>query len=233
VRVGLCLPVFQASAEPALAVARHAEAEGIDGVFSFDHLFPIGRPDRPALGALALLAAVSQETSTVHLGTLVTRVGMSPESVLVDALTTLDEQAPGRFVAGLGVGDRLSRAENDAYGIPLPPLVERMAMLRRLTRSLAARHVTTWIAGRSEAVRRVALEEADGWNCWEGDAAAFAGFPTREKQLSWAGLPTDDLVAHLRGLQDLGVAWAVYAPAPSIDWPAFVVKLAGAARAVR
>src|SRR5436305_1721416 len=47
-RVGICLPQFRDDAEAAVATARAAEEADLDGVFAFDHLWPLGRPDRPA-----------------------------------------------------------------------------------------------------------------------------------------------------------------------------------------
>ena len=38
-KLGVTLPNFRDEPEPALAVARAAEAAGLDGVFGFDHLF--------------------------------------------------------------------------------------------------------------------------------------------------------------------------------------------------
>ena len=44
---------------------RRCEAAGLDGVFSFDHLFPAGQPHRPAMSAYPMLAAFdSADAST-------------------------------------------------------------------------------------------------------------------------------------------------------------------------
>jgi alkanesulfonate monooxygenase SsuD/methylene tetrahydromethanopterin reductase-like flavin-dependent oxidoreductase (luciferase family) len=232
-KVGLCLPVFQADPEVALAVAAQAEAEGLDGVFCFDHLFPMGRPDRPALSAMPVLAAVAQRTRRVRLGPLVSRVALVPETFLVAALATLNQQSEGRLIAGLGAGDRLSQAEHDVYGIAFLALEDRVAALRSAADALVARGIWTWVGGRSPLVRQMAIEHANGWNCWEGGPPDFEQFPSGDKELSWAGLPPPALQEHLVALRDQQVAWAVYAPAPSIDWASFVTKLAGAARAVQ
>lgn len=232
-KVGLCLPVFRADTRAAIQVAVQVEAEGLDGVFSFDHLFPMGQPDRPALSAMPVLAAVAHHTERVRLGPLVTRVALVPQPFLVAGLGTLNQQAGGRVIAGLGAGDRLSRPEHLVYGIDFLPFEDRVAALRSATDALVAQGICTWVGGRSAAVRQIAIEHADGWNCWEGGPADFDRFPLGDKDLSWAGLPPPGLKEHLVGLRDQGVAWAVYAPAPSIDWASFVSKLAGAARAVQ
>ena len=233
VRVGLILPVFERSPEKALAVAQRAEAEGIDGVFSYDHLFPIDRPDRPALAAIQLLAAVGFITRRIRLGTLVSRVTPLPGAVLVDALTTLDRIAGGRLIAGLGTGDSLTKPENLAYGVPFPRLSERLTALTNVTRALRERRVLVWIGGRSPEVRDLAGREADGWNCWDGSVDELAAFSGRGDR-TWAGPPPSDgeLSVHLRFLAEAGAAWVVYGPPPSTDWPRFVSELAGAAEGV-
>jgi alkanesulfonate monooxygenase SsuD/methylene tetrahydromethanopterin reductase-like flavin-dependent oxidoreductase (luciferase family) len=237
VRVGLVAPVFARDPALALRVAKQADESGLDGVFGYDHLFPIMSPQRPALAALPMVAAMATQTERVTVGTLVTRVTMLPVPVLVDALVTLDEIAGGRAVAGIGTGDRLTQAENHAYGMAFPPLTERLRLLTETARSLRANHVRTWIGGRSRAVREIAAAEADGWNSWGGPIAELEAFAAsgQRAEATWGGPPPpeDELNAHLRTLFDAGVAWAVYGPGPNIDWDAFVVKLAGAAKAVR
>jgi len=226
--VGLIAPVFADSPRTAISVAQQADQLGLDGVFSYDHLFPIKSPDRPALSAIPLLAAMAATTARVHLGTLVCRVTLLPLPVLVEALATLDEIAGGRIIAGIGTGDSLTTPENDAYGLDFPPLEERLRLLGEAARALRARGVTTWIGGRSRAVRAIAAAEADAWNSWDGPLEELSG-------ATWAGPapPDGDFWDHLASLAGAGVTWAVYGPAPSIEWDPFVAKLAGAAEAVR
>ena len=58
-RVGVTLPSFRDSPEPAIAMARAADAAKLDAVFAFDHLFrfaagePLRAPDRATRGAVA------------------------------------------------------------------------------------------------------------------------------------------------------------------------------------
>ena len=172
VRVGITLPQFRDDAEPAMATARAAEAAGLDGVFVFDHLWPLGQPDRPALHSLVLLGALAAETERVTLGPLVARVGLFPNAVLVHALATLHRMVGPRLLVTLGTGDEGNRPENEAYGVPYPPVAERVAALVDCLRRLRSEGVPTWVGGRSRAVRRVA-SEADGWNRWGADVATF------------------------------------------------------------
>lgn len=235
-KVGLIAPVFSDDPEAALAVARAADDSGLDGVFSYDHLFPINGPQRPALSAIPLLAAMATTTERIRLGPLASRVTLLPVPVLVDALATLDEVSGGRVIAGIGTGDRLTEPENEAYGLPFPPLKERLALLAEVAQALRGREVRTWIGGRSPQVRAIAAVEADAWNSWDGPLAELAVYQkTYQKEATWAGPPPPDgdFEGHLRRLAESRVGWAVYGPPPSIEWTSFVAKLAGAAEGVR
>jgi len=128
-KVGTTLPQFRDEADSALAAALRAEQVGLDGVFCFDHLWPMGQPGRPALSSGPLLGALAASTSVIHIGTLVARIGLLPDDVLVDELASLHAISNGRLIAGLGTGDHLSRAENQAFGIPFEPAeVRRVRM---------------------------------------------------------------------------------------------------------
>lgn len=258
-RVGVTLPQFSHDPEPAIAAARRAEAAGVDGVFVFDHLWPLSRPDRPALHSLTLLGALTAETERVTLGTLVARVGLLPDRVLVHSLVTLHRMAglPPRFVAALGTGDKANRPENEAYGVPYPPVAERVASVIACVRLLRQAGVRTWVGGLSPAVRRAA-READGWNAWGVRPAAVAEAAAemgpgvevtwggqvlvaataagleakRERFADRPGLVTgtvDDLAAHLRALAEAGATWAVCAPIDVATDPSTIDLVAEAA----
>jgi alkanesulfonate monooxygenase SsuD/methylene tetrahydromethanopterin reductase-like flavin-dependent oxidoreductase (luciferase family) len=200
-RVGITLPQFRDDAESALATARAAEAAGLDGVFVFDHLWPLGQPDRPALHSLVLLGALAAETERVTLGPLVARVGLLPNAVLVHALASLHRMVGPRLLVTLGTGDEGNRPENEAYGVPYPPVAERVAALLDCLRRLRAEGVPTWVGGRSRAIRRVA-SEADGWNRWGVDVATFAAEVAELRDAS----------AVARGEPGAG------GPAPEVSW---------------
>jgi alkanesulfonate monooxygenase SsuD/methylene tetrahydromethanopterin reductase-like flavin-dependent oxidoreductase (luciferase family) len=229
VRIGLTLPQFREEAEPAFETARLAEEAGLDGVFVFDHLWPIGRPDRPALHLLPMLGALAVETQRVTVGSLVARIGVFPDVVLVNALRTAARMAgEGRFVAGLGVGDRLSRAENEAFTVPFAPVAERVASLVTCCRELRAAGVPVWVGGRSMEVQEVAVAEADALNLWQAPVPEVAA--RRGTAVTWAGQirPEDDVAGLLAGLAEAGATWAVCAPV-GFEWPAAVERIARAA----
>src|SRR3954467_6637254 len=89
VRVGLTLPSFVEDPEIPIAVARAAEAAGLDGVFVYDHLWRGDPPNRrPALECFALLGAVAAETHTIRVGTLVARATLRPAATLANSFAT-------------------------------------------------------------------------------------------------------------------------------------------------
>ena len=196
-RVGLTLPQFRDDAEEALATAREVESHGLDGVFVFDHLFPIGRPDGPALQSRVLLGALAVETSRVVLGPLVARVSLVPDAVLTHEMETLYRMLGDRLIVGLGTGDSKSRPENERAGLPFPSVAERVAHLEVCCRRLGALGVRTWVGGHVARLRAAAAREADGWNGWstgEHDFAAEAvdvleraGAMGRRVEITWGG----------------------------------------------
>jgi alkanesulfonate monooxygenase SsuD/methylene tetrahydromethanopterin reductase-like flavin-dependent oxidoreductase (luciferase family) len=232
VKVGITLPQFRDDAEGAIAVALDAEAAGLDGVFVFDHLWPIGQPDKPSIHSLALLGALAAETSAIHVGSLVARVGLVPDAVLVNALGAVARMAGPRLIAGVGAGDRLSRAENTAYGVPFDPAAERLAAVGRVCDGLRAKGITAWVGGRSAAAREVALDHADALNLWDAPVEEVAA--EREVTVTWGGLvrPETDLSAHLAGLDAAGATWAVLAPV-GFQWHEAVTAIASAAAGAR
>ena len=173
-RVGLTLPQFRDDADEAFATAHRAEELGLDGVFVFDHLWPIGRPDGPALQSRVLLGALAVEMSRVVLGPLVARVSLLANAVLAHEMETLYRMLGDRLIVGLGTGDSLSRAENERAGVPFLSVAERVADLEDCCRRLRAVGISTWVGGHAARVRSAAAHEADGWNGWSAGAHDFA-----------------------------------------------------------
>jgi hypothetical protein len=217
-RIGVTLPQFREDPAPALAVARSAEDAGLDGVFVFDHLWPLGRPDRPALHSYELLGAVAAETSSVAVGTLVARVGLLPDAMFLHALLTLHQVAGARLVAGLGTGDVANRDENLAYGVGYSPTGERRARMVACCRALSDAGVVTWIGGRSAAARGAAVAGgATAWNGWGFDRATFAAAAAElvgtDVAPTWAG---QVLVGRTQDEADAKLAR--HGPRPGLVW---------------
>ena len=221
-RLGVMLPTFRHTPRAALESAARAADEGLDGVFAYDHLWPMGSPERPALAPFEVLAAVASRTPSLVVGTLVARVGLVSDEVLLSQVRALRIVAGGRVIAALGTGDKLSREENLAYGIDYALPDDRRAALRAVAQALVDEGTEVWIGDGAPATRAVAADVGCTQNLWDAttaEVAALAG----SVAVSWAG-PTparDGIVDEastrtlLEGLEAAGATWAVFgAPAP-------------------
>jgi alkanesulfonate monooxygenase SsuD/methylene tetrahydromethanopterin reductase-like flavin-dependent oxidoreductase (luciferase family) len=201
-RISVTLPQFRHEAAPMLAAAQRAEELGFDGVYVFDHLFPLGSPERPIFEGFVSLGAVAAVTERVTVGTLVIRAPVRPAWTTAKAAWSAQAISGGRFTLGIGAADSLSRPEFEAYGIPFGSAAERMASVRETIGALHAPELQipnvpvpkTWVGGRSPAVMDLAAEVADGWNAWGGtaDRLATESALIREKagrpfEVSWGG----------------------------------------------
>jgi len=100
---GVMLPnfnPFELDQMPLLEVARMAEELGFDAVWVGDHL--AFHP--PVLEATAALAAAAAVTERIGLGFAVLLAPMRQPVWLAKSLATIDQLAPGRLIAGFGVG---------------------------------------------------------------------------------------------------------------------------------
>ena len=79
-RTGVVLPTFRQTPDQAFAAADEAVAGGVDGVFCYDHIWPMSQPERPALAPFPVLGALTARLAPnddgrggPFLGTLVAR----------------------------------------------------------------------------------------------------------------------------------------------------------------
>jgi alkanesulfonate monooxygenase SsuD/methylene tetrahydromethanopterin reductase-like flavin-dependent oxidoreductase (luciferase family) len=217
VKVGITLPQFSHESDSALDAARRAEDLGLDGVFCFDHLWPMGRPDRPALSMAPLLGALAAVTSSISVGSLVARVGLVPDEVLVAVVSSLSLISQGRMIAGLGTGDHLSRAENEAFGLPFEPAVAGVG-------------IPVWVGGGLPKTVELARDLGAAVNLWEGDPLRIAELTGSGMEVTWGGPvggSVPEVVARLDELAAAGATWAVCA------WPESLDAVAQAAVLVR
>lgn len=227
-RVGVTLPTFRDDAL-FIEAAREVERLGLDGVFVFDHLWPMGAPERPALSCFPVLGAVAASTGRICFGPLVARVGLVPDEILVAELLSLQRMAPGRLIAGLGTGDSKSAAENRAFGIPFDPPDTRRVALRECARHALAAGIPVWVGGGSPSTVELAVELDAAVNLWEGQPSAVAALQPR-CEVTWAGpvaREVPEIVQWLEEVAGAGATWAVCA------WPDSVEAVAEAAGFVR
>lgn len=201
VLVGTTLPQFTDDPDRYIEGAKRAEALGLDSIWLFDHMWPLsGGKQRPVLECWTALAWLAEETTSIRIGTLVTRSSLRHPGVLAKMAATVGAIAPGRLTVTIGSGDELSRDENEAFGIPyydeddrVDQLVSAMRCVHHClhdeTVSMDDDFVTLrdfppspspdpiprlWVGGRSDDILEVAGTLADGWNGWGGGATRFA-----------------------------------------------------------
>ena len=227
-KIGITLPTFEFTATAALKTARAAEEAGRDGVFAFDHLWPGTDKSRPALSLYPVLGAVAAVTHQVRIGTLVARLGLLPDGLVVESLVSLHEICDGRVLAAIGIGDSKSLAENHAFGVEWPALEDRRSSLRAVLGELRAAGIERWVGAGSPATLEIAHDAGATVNLWEvgldrlRDEASHG--PT-----TWAGpMPAHPAPAAKRlvDLREAGAAWAVWGWPGSIDLVTEALRLA-------
>jgi probable F420-dependent oxidoreductase len=132
-KVGILLPQISeyATRENIIYIAKEAEKEGFDSVWTLDRLLWPIKPQTPYPGTpdgslpveyqnvfdpLATLTYVAGHTERISLGTSVIDMLFHNPVVLAKRLTTLDILSDGRVIAGFGIG--WSKDEYDVSGIP-------------------------------------------------------------------------------------------------------------------
>lgn len=135
-KFGLQHPNFSFDGEGAEVVeklrslAQRAERLGFDSFWVMDHFHQIqyvGQSKEPLLEGWTTQAVVAGLTEKIKLGTLVTGIVYRHPSVLAKIGATLDVLSKGRLFMGIGAAWNVEEAR--AYGIPFPPVGERMRRL--------------------------------------------------------------------------------------------------------
>jgi len=174
-------------------IARKAEALGYDHLWVYDHVETVPRREPThVFEAWTTLAALSQTTSRVGLGQLVTCAAYRNAGLLAKQAACLDVMSGGRLIFGLGAG--WYHEEYEAYGWEYPSAGTRLALLEETLRAVrllwteeqttfTGKHVTlhdafcdpkplqslppVWVGGGGERVTlRIAAELADATN-WQ------------------------------------------------------------------
>jgi F420-dependent oxidoreductase-like protein len=175
-----------------LALSRHAEASGWDGIYFADHFMP-NQADTsgPTLECLTVLAALAVTVPRVRLGSLVIGNTYRNPALLAKMVANIDIMSGGRFVLGLGAG--WQENEHAAYDFPFYTVGGRLRRLEesaQVIRSLFRNDKTDFegryysiagaplapkphrpppllIGGGGEQVTlRIAAQYADEWNVW-------------------------------------------------------------------
>ena len=194
VRFGCQLPQDNPNFDQVIAVAVECERLGFDSVWAYDHLSPFWTSSGRVLECWTLLSAVAARTKRIKIGSLVSNVNLRNPALLAKMTSTLDNISDGRLIVGLGVGDKLSQSELQAYGYKFASTNERVDRLKETIQILKVLwtedeasfkgkyyqisrahnypkprqqpHPQIWIGGKHRKLLSLVAEMADGWNYW-------------------------------------------------------------------
>ncbi|MCA9848301.1 MAG: LLM class F420-dependent oxidoreductase [Dehalococcoidia bacterium] len=109
-------------------IIRTTEDLGFESLFRSDHFFSLSGPhDRDALETFISFVLVAEESSRISFGPLVSSMTFRHPSLLARMAAQIDLLSGGRFILGMGAGWNVP--EHEAFGLPFPPVRERMDRL--------------------------------------------------------------------------------------------------------
>jgi alkanesulfonate monooxygenase SsuD/methylene tetrahydromethanopterin reductase-like flavin-dependent oxidoreductase (luciferase family) len=111
-----------------VAIAKRAEANGLEALFRSDHYtsFP-GPAGQPTTDAWTVLAGLARETDRIGLGVLVSPVTFRHPGSFAKVVTTVDEMSGGRIEVGVGAG--WNDLEHRQLGLDFPPIKDRADLM--------------------------------------------------------------------------------------------------------
>ena len=118
-------------------LARTAEEGGFESLFRSDHLTGLfGDSRRPSLDLWASLTWLATATSRIRFGPLVAPLTFHHPALLAKRAAAVAELGNGRLDLGIGAG--WHEGEHRMFGIPFPPLKERVDRLECGARTIRA-----------------------------------------------------------------------------------------------
>ena len=111
-----------------VAIAKRAEANGLETLFRSDHYqsFP-GPTGQPTTDAWTVMAGLARDTDRIGLGVLVSPVTFRHPGSFAKVVTTVDEMSGGRIEVGVGAG--WNELEHGQLGLRFPPITERADLM--------------------------------------------------------------------------------------------------------
>jgi F420-dependent oxidoreductase-like protein len=100
---------------------------GFESLWRSDHFMSLMGGTRDAPETWATLVQTALETRRIRFGPLVSPMTFRHPSLLMRMAATVDQLSDGRLVLGVGAG--WNEREHQAYGLPFPPVRQRMEML--------------------------------------------------------------------------------------------------------
>lgn len=189
-----------------LRLGQAAEELGFESLCRSDHLTGLwGESKRPSLETWTSLTVLATRTWRIRFGPMVSPLTFYHPALLAKMAVALDTLSGGRVDLGLGAG--WNEHEHRMFGVPMPPMKERLDRLECAARHIRAlgagqpitldqpyyplqkaenyplpthRRLRIVIGGRGEKrTLRIAAEFADEWNVTRVDVAAF----TRKREV--------------------------------------------------
>jgi len=118
-------------------LARAVEDGGFAGLYRSDHLTGLfGDSTRPSLETWASLPYLATATRRIRFGPIVSPMTFYQPAILAKRAAAIDQLAGGRFDLGIGAG--WNEMEHRMFGIPFPPLRERMDRFEAGARAIRA-----------------------------------------------------------------------------------------------
>jgi F420-dependent oxidoreductase-like protein len=108
-------------------IMARVEELGFESLWLSDHFLSIVDSSRDALETWVALTLTAAETTRLRFGSLVCPMTFRHPALLARMAAAVDILSGGRLVLGVGAG--WNTQEHHAFGIPFPPLKERMSML--------------------------------------------------------------------------------------------------------
>jgi len=113
------------------------ESPALDAGWLSDHLSDASRErGGPAVESLTAAAALAHRVPGKWIGIAVLSGTFRHPALVAKSATVIDQATGGRFILGLGAG--WHDGEHEAFGISLPPIVERFDRFERGVRTIAA-----------------------------------------------------------------------------------------------
>jgi alkanesulfonate monooxygenase SsuD/methylene tetrahydromethanopterin reductase-like flavin-dependent oxidoreductase (luciferase family) len=111
-----------------VAIAKRAEANGMETLFRSDHFqsFP-GPTGQPTTDAWTVMAGLARDSDRIGLGVLVSPVTFRHPGTFAKVVTTVDEMSGGRIEVGVGAG--WNEIEHRQLGLAFPPITERADLM--------------------------------------------------------------------------------------------------------